>query len=230
MDPKVKIVNRTVLLWVAAQHPIGGGPLVPGRQGFASREFSLARAAGWSENGPMNKRWVWFAIWGTAAGLCRVVVAQEHAAATGSFSSLAAASSQPALTLADARRFAFRSSVAWVAAAPNDFLPSWKPEGWDKDPVAVAQINRTRERPDGRARVGAADFSKDTTGANVELQKSFWNNVHGEVGFLYGRSSGRVSRDVEAGYILGTVGDEHLQISAGAFYENSNWEFPRRVR
>jgi hypothetical protein len=44
----------------------------------------------------------------------------------------------------------------------------------------------------------------------------------GEVGILYGRWTGKGGGDLMQSYILGTVGNDKLQISAGAAYEESS--------
>ena len=48
----------------------------------------------------------------------------------------------------------------------------------------------------------------------------------GEVGFFYGRSTGKYSHDVKQGYILGTVGYENTQITVGAAYGQSSGHLP----
>jgi hypothetical protein len=155
--------------------------------------------------------------------------AQQTNAATG-FDSLHDASSYtPPLTLADARKFPFRSEFAWMEA-PNNFLPDWRPAGWESnaDLNTSSNASRRRQKIDSKS---VASYSKDSSTQSVELRKSLWENVHGEVGFLYGRSTGgRVSQDVEAGYISATVGDDKVSISVGASYENSNLDFKRRGR
>jgi hypothetical protein len=67
-----------------------------------------------------------------------------------------------------------------------------------------------------------ASFSEDSYKEVVSVRKSLLDNVHGEVGFFYGSGSGRFARDVEGGYVLGTVGDESFSITAGASYEHSS--------
>lgn len=52
----------------------------------------------------------------------------------------------------------------------------------------------------------------------------------GEIGILYGRSSGKYRGDEFQSYIFGTVGNEHFQISAGAAYEESSTRFRRFSR
>lgn len=54
--------------------------------------------------------------------------------------------------------------------------------------------------------------------------------VGGEVGVLYGRSSGKYGGDDFQSYITGTAGNEHFQITAGASYEESTMRFPRGRR
>jgi hypothetical protein len=44
----------------------------------------------------------------------------------------------------------------------------------------------------------------------------------GEVGFMYGHSSGNGGGDMYETYITGTVGNDKFQISAGASYDDWN--------
>lgn len=41
----------------------------------------------------------------------------------------------------------------------------------------------------------------------------------GEIGFLYGRSTGKHGFETEQGYIFGTAGNDNIQISVGAAYQ-----------
>jgi hypothetical protein len=50
----------------------------------------------------------------------------------------------------------------------------------------------------------------------------------GEVGFMYGHSSGKFGGDEFTSYITGGVGNEHLQINVGAGYEESHFSRSRR--
>ncbi|MBV9008263.1 MAG: hypothetical protein JO354_03715 [Verrucomicrobia bacterium] len=49
----------------------------------------------------------------------------------------------------------------------------------------------------------------------------------GEIGFLYGHSAGKYSADFKEAYIMGEVGNDHLQITAGAAFQDSSFRFPR---
>jgi hypothetical protein len=51
--------------------------------------------------------------------------------------------------------------------------------------------------------------------------------VGGEVGFLYGRSSGKYGREDFQTYIIGTVGNEKFSITAGYLYQESSGRVPR---
>jgi hypothetical protein len=54
--------------------------------------------------------------------------------------------------------------------------------------------------------------------------------VSGEVGFLYGRSSGKFGGDMMGTYIEATTGNDKFQISVGASYEEFNGRIPRWAR
>ena len=49
----------------------------------------------------------------------------------------------------------------------------------------------------------------------------------GEVGVFYGRSSGKYGREDFSTYMLGGVGNDKFNITAGAFYQESTTRFPR---
>jgi hypothetical protein len=71
----------------------------------------------------------------------------------------------------------------------------------------------------------APGYSKDAKDYPLDLSSGYY--VTGEVGFLYGRSTGKFGGDYKQGYIIGTVGNDKLQITAGASYEewNNNHSF-----
>jgi hypothetical protein len=52
----------------------------------------------------------------------------------------------------------------------------------------------------------------------------------GEIGFLYGKSTGTYGREDFAGYIIGTVGNEKFSITAGYYRQETNFETPRHRR
>jgi hypothetical protein len=121
----------------------------------------------------------------------------------------------PSLTLSDAQLFSFSSAFNRMETAPADFLPAF----------ALATTTPQRAVAASRA-TDTKDFSKGSEG--VEVRRNLLDYVHGEVGFLYGRSTGRVSGNTEAGYVIGDLGDDKFHITAGAFYENSDLRWRRR--
>jgi hypothetical protein len=52
----------------------------------------------------------------------------------------------------------------------------------------------------------------------------------GEFGFLYGKSTGKYGREDFSSYILGTIGNDKFQLTAGFFHQETTVNFPRRVQ
>jgi hypothetical protein len=52
----------------------------------------------------------------------------------------------------------------------------------------------------------------------------------GEMGFLYGKSTGKYGREDFSGYILGTIGTDKFQITAGFLRQETSVNYPRRVQ
>ena len=65
-----------------------------------------------------------------------------------------------------------------------------------------------------------ATSSKDSSDYPLDLRPGYY--VTGEVGFVYGRSTGKFGGDYKEGYIIGQVGNDKVQITVGAAYEDSN--------
>jgi hypothetical protein len=118
----------------------------------------------------------------------------------------------PSLTLADGGHFPFASAFNRMETRTPDFLPF------------LSMANMTaRSQKAARPAVQDEDSSKE----GVDVRRPLFDYATGEVGFLYGRSSGIFGREVEQGYILGEVGNDKFQISAGAAYEHSSGHVPR---
>jgi hypothetical protein len=66
-----------------------------------------------------------------------------------------------------------------------------------------------------------ASYSKDSSDYPLDLRPGYY--VTGEVGFVYGRSTGKFGGDYKEAYIMGQVGNDKLQITVGASYEDSNF-------
>ena len=68
-----------------------------------------------------------------------------------------------------------------------------------------------------------ATYSKDKDSPDYPLDLRPGYYVTGEVGFTYGRYTGKFGGDYKEAYILGQVGNDKLQITVGASYEDSNF-------
>ena len=115
----------------------------------------------------------------------------------------------PALTLTNAQPFSFPATLSWIEAAPAEFLPSLPAVGVQRSTAAAARL---------------LDSSKQSVDVT---ERNLLDYAHGEIGVLYGHSIGKFDRDLEAGYILGQVGDDKLQISVGGMYEHWSGKTPR---
>jgi hypothetical protein len=99
---------------------------------------------------------------------------------------------------------------------------------YDLFPASYFTPNRVPSAP-ARRGIAAADapsqnFGPDGKDLSEQAFTSPLNGVYcgGEIGFLYGRWSGKGSGDMIDTYLQGTVGNEHFQITAGAEYEQSS--------
>lgn len=129
---------------------------------------------------------------------------------TGSLSALNNAwSGSGPLTLVDGRLFSFPHAFGWVEAPPGGFLPAF----------TAQELPRTTSRE---------TLAREPGDKEVDLLHKF-DYVGGEVGVFYGRSTGKFSREVEQGYILGEVVDGNTRIGVGASYEHSSGNVPRII-
>jgi hypothetical protein len=72
------------------------------------------------------------------------------------------------------------------------------------------------------------DGSKEVLDSSYPMSVQSRYHVGGEMGASYGFSTGKYGGESEAGYIVGGVGNDKFQITAGASYENSNFRVPSR--
>src|SRR3982751_859575 len=85
-----------------------------------------------------------------------------------------------------AQAFPFSSGFGSSMMARNDFLPSWRPTGWDNQGVNLTfgtAYPQRQTRPVGSALPYAEDSSKESP---PEMRQGLFNYVHGEMGFMYG--------------------------------------------
>ena len=58
---------------------------------------------------------------------------------------------------------------------------------------------------------------------SMAVEKAALTWTGGEVGFMYGHASGKFGGDEFSSYIIGGVGNDHLQINVGAGYEETHY-------
>ena len=126
--------------------------------------------------------------------------------------------SLPVLNLLDGQRPQASSQGGWLGMAPLALSPNAS--------LGVAQVHKINAaagyRTDGK------DSETDGKDSLAEVISSF-NRLYygGEVGFLYGHSTGKFSGDLFQTYTLGTVGNDKFQITVGTEYEEWSGHGPR---
>ena len=63
---------------------------------------------------------------------------------------------------------------------------------------------------------------------SMAVEKASLSWTGGEVGFYYGHASGRFGGDEVGSYIIGSAGNDHMQINVGAGYEETHFSRSRR--
>ena len=118
---------------------------------------------------------------------------------------------EPWASLENQYRFFFSSAFGSMRAT-QEFLPTFDPS----EPLSMAYL------PSGE--------SKDSLDRIIDLQAPNKIRFGGEVGFFYGKSTGKYGREDFAGYIIGTVGNEKFSINVGYLHQESTFNVPRRRR
>jgi hypothetical protein len=85
------------------------------------------------------------------------------------------------------------------------------------DTFGPAPTNKARAASDSRPENFGTD-GKDSPEMLASSPDRFYYG--GEIGFMYGHLSGKGGGDMMESYIFGQVGNDHLQITAGAAYED----------
>jgi len=134
--------------------------------------------------------------------------------------SLALIDRLPVLNFLDGTRLPVSSEMGRMGTAPVEF-PSLTY-------MSVAYVSAAKVRRVNAAQVSGKD-GKDSS-AEVMSAPSAPYYYGGEIGFMYGHSSGKFGGDEFGTYIDGTVGNDKFQINAGASYQEWNGRFPRRIR
>jgi hypothetical protein len=111
-------------------------------------------------------------------------------------------------------RLPVSTALGRMGMAPLDLSPIAFFRAVEGQKVTAAPVHRTERKNNGTE-------GKDSPG---EMMTSSLNPIYygGEVGVLYGRCSGKFGGDLLQTYVVGQVGNEKFQITAGAAYEESS--------
>lgn len=177
-------------------------------------EISLAFTLFWSSILAMNKRAL-FALAGFF-GLCLSVSAQ-HTQLPEQLRFDGATLDRPwvrtpSLSLEDQDRFFFSTAFGSMRTT-EEFLPPFSP--WE--PQSAAYQNSPSRR----------NYSVYDV---VDLRSPDRIQFGGEIGFLYGKSSGKYGREDFSSYIIGTVGNDKFSITAGYLHQETTFDRPSRRR
>jgi len=128
----------------------------------------------------------------------------------------------PVRAWSDGAQLASETALIQIGMAPLGLFPVTYFAPSDVGPVS---IGRPGPASNSRSQMGATD-PKDLTG---EWISSPSNQVYytGEVGFVYGRWSGKGNGDYWQNYMWGQVGNDKFQINAGASFENWSGNSPK---
>jgi hypothetical protein len=110
------------------------------------------------------------------------------------------------------------------------FASQWVQMGFTSSDLFPAALLSAAQPPAQRPRAGRVhgldgkDIGADEKDSPDEMLSSSLNPIYygGEVGFLYGRWSGKGGGDMWETYVVGTVGNDKFQITAGASYDEWN--------
>ncbi len=128
----------------------------------------------------------------------------------------------PVRAWSDGAQLMSESAFVQIGMAPLGLFPAAYLAPSDNGPVST---RRPAAVSNSRSEMLASD-GKDLPN---EMISSPLNPVYytGEVGFMYGRWSGKGSGDYIGSYVWGQAGDDKFQITAGASFENWSGNSPR---
>jgi hypothetical protein len=112
----------------------------------------------------------------------------------------------------------------------QEYAPSDKTDWIDGQKLAVSPLPRpviATRAPARKMALITSDPSKEMAEESFPVKSRY--HVSGEIGAAYGTSigNGKYGAESESGYIIGGVGNDKVQITAGASYENTTFHVPR---
>jgi hypothetical protein len=123
----------------------------------------------------------------------------------------------PVRAWSDGGQLASEGALAQIGMAPLGLFPMTY--------LAPSDVGPTPTRkPSAALNSGYQNSATDGKELPAEMISSPLNQVYctGEVGFVYGRWSGKGNGDYWQNYVWGQAGNDHFQINAGASFENSS--------
>ena len=114
----------------------------------------------------------------------------------------------PPIALTDQDRVSFLTALSWQT--PTEYLPPFSPVEPRHSPAVKTTSRETSEE------------------ATPELTLRDRIHVGGEIGFLYGRSTGKYGYEYEQGYVIGEIGTDKFHLTIGYSHERTNWHLPSR--
>ena len=116
--------------------------------------------------------------------------------------------SSPWLSLESQDRFFFSTAFGSMRAT-QEYLPAFDPSA----PLNAAYLSPTD--------------NKSSVDRIIDLRAPSRIQFGGEIGFLYGKSTGTFGREDFAGYIIGTVGNDKFSITAGYYRQETTFSGQR---
>jgi hypothetical protein len=105
-------------------------------------------------------------------------------------------------------RFSFSTAFGSMRTTAPDYLPTLTPS----EPSSMAYLSD----------------NKNSVDRIYDLHRSSDIRFGGEIGFLYGKSTGSgFGREDYAGYVIGTVGNEHFSLTAGFYRQETSFSGSR---
>jgi hypothetical protein len=123
----------------------------------------------------------------------------------------------PVRAWSDGAQLASETALAQIGMAPLGLFPAAYLAPSDAGPVPT-------KKPSAASNSRSENVGADGKDLPGEMMASPLSNVYytGEVGFLYGQSSGKGGGDYVGSYIWGQAGNDKFQITAGA--SSDNWD------
>lgn len=144
-------------------------------------------------------------------------LAMKAADASRPLDSLSAANAEElrfaAVSLSDLQEYAPSDKTDWIGGQGIVFSPL-------PHPAIAAPV------PARRMALMTNDSSKEIAEESFPVKSHY--HVSGEMGAAYGFSTGKYGAESESGYIIGSVGNDKFQITAGSSYENTTFHVPPR--